>query len=139
MDLEEERLKRRVEEREMALRQKVKTLKDRLDELKRMSDVKHLARQHPGLAVACSIQAGMMVKRLVGGKRYHNTNDAYRTQGAAAPRSTGATAKLWDPMVAILSAVATRTALGFVSEIGKRCVSWRHDKRQSREDFQNRR
>jgi hypothetical protein len=137
MDLEEERLKRRVEEREMALRQKVKSLKDRFDELKRMSDVKYLARQHPGLAVAGSILAGIMVKRLVGGKRHHNTNGADRTQDAA-PRSTGATAKLWDPIVAIFSAVATRTAIGFVSEIGKRCVSWRHDKQQSRKDFQNR-
>jgi hypothetical protein len=135
MDLEEERLKRRVEEREMALRQKVKTLKDRLDELKRMSDIKYLARQRPGLALAGSILAGIMVKRLVGGKRHHNPNGAYRAQGAA-PRS--ATAKLWDPMVAILSAVATRTAIGVVSEIGKRCVSWRRDKQQSREDFQNR-
>jgi hypothetical protein len=135
MDLEEQRLKHRIQERETALRKKVDTLKDRLERIKRLGDVNFLVGHHPGLTLAGSVVVGFLVQRFTDGRnRHYHSNGAHRTdsRNATAPGSESAPAtRRWEPVIAVFSAVATRAAIGLIGEIGKKFVPWRHRARQS--------
>ena len=141
MDLEEQRLKHRIQERENALREKVDTLKDRLERIKRLGDVNLLVSHHTGVALAGSVLVGFVTRRLTDGRnRHYRANGSYRAnfRNATPPRSESApTMRLWEPVIAALSAVATRAAIGMIGQIGKKFVSRRHRARQPGRDARN--
>ena len=77
MDLEEQRLRHDIEAREMALKQKVNALKERIEHFKDMVDVKSKVQQRPGLMVVGSILAGLLAKKLVSKKHRHSRYTAH--------------------------------------------------------------
>lgn len=120
MNLEEEQLKRRVEERQRALTEKVNSLKERLAEIKRMTDVRSVAKERPTLMLAGSVLVGFIVKKLASTRSRHHANDgAYRVDSGRGFSSTSARTggRLWEPIIAAMTAVATRTAVGLVSDM----------------------
>jgi hypothetical protein len=113
MDSEEQRLRHQVEAREIALKTKINMLKERIERLKRMGDVKSQVEQRPGLMFTGSVLAGFILKRLVNGKNRHAAN-TYRTDSRNALSPTSASAA--GPVSAIISAIATRAAIGVITE-----------------------
>jgi hypothetical protein len=112
MDLEEERLKHQIEAREIALKQKINALKERIEHFKSIVDVKSKVQQRPGLMLTGSLLAGFLTKKLVGGKN-RPSSDSHHSNSR--PVSTPATAA-----GAIISAIATRAAVGIIGEfLGK--------------------
>ena len=127
MDLEEQRLKQRIEMREEALKEKVNTLKKRFDRLKHMSDVKAKVEERPGLMFMGSILAGFVTKKWANGKN-HNSKHTYRENSRKnfSPMSASTTGGLWNPVGAIISAIVTRAAVGIGSEIVRSIMPRKH-------------
>jgi hypothetical protein len=132
MDLEEQRLKHQLDARQEALKEKVNILKGRLEDLKRLTDVKSKVEERPVLILAGSVLAGFIARKWVGRKTRHSA-DGYRAgrRGNHSPMSANAAAGLPDPVTAILSAIATRAVLGIVTELAKKVVPHRHEKWRS--------
>ena len=132
MDLEEQRLKHHLEIRQEALKEKVNMLKERIEHFKRMADLEFQVEERPGLMFMGSILAGFLTKKLVTGKKRHSVY-TYRadSRDALAPMSARATGRLWDPMIAIISTVTTRAAIGIISEIVRKVMPRRHERWQS--------
>jgi hypothetical protein len=133
MNLEEEQLKRRVEERQRALTEKVNSLKERVAQIKRMTDVKSVARERPAIMIAGSVLIGFIVKKLASSRsrRYVN-DDAYRMDSGRGVSSTSAKTggRLWEPIMAAMTAIATRTAIGLVNDM----LHKRHEPRRPRQN-----
>jgi hypothetical protein len=120
MNLEEEQLKHRVEERQLALTRRVNELKQRVEQIKRMADVRSAARERPAVMLAGSVLLGFIIKKLASARSRRHANDgAYRMDSGRGFSSTSARigGRLWEPIVAAMTAVATRTAIGLVNEI----------------------
>jgi hypothetical protein len=121
MNSEEEQLKRRADERKAALIEKVDELKQRAENIKQMTDVRFIAKERPAMLLAGSVLIGFIAKKFAGSRnrRYAN-NGAYRT-GSGRNYSTTTTARiggrLWEPVVAAMTAVATRTAIGLINDL----------------------
>ena len=132
MDLEEQRLKQRVDVREEALKEKVRILKERIEDLKRMTDVKSQVESRPVLVLAGSVLAGFIARKWVGKKNQQST-DSSRTgrQGNHSPISAKAAGGLPDPITAILSAIATRAVVGIVTDLAKKVMPHRHEKQRT--------
>ena len=128
MDLEEQRLKHHIEAREIALKQKINVLKERIEHFKRMVDVKSKVQQRPGLMFMGSILVGFLTKKLASGKH---------TDSRPVPISASAGGRFWDPASAIISAIATRAATGIISEIVSKLVPRRHERGQSERNVRN--
>jgi hypothetical protein len=128
MDLEEQTLKHRVDIHEEALKEKVRILKERIADLKRMTDVKSKVEERPVLTFAGSVLAGFIARKWVGRKNWHST--AYRA-GRRANHSPISAGGLPDPVTAILSAIATRAAIGIVTELAKKVMPHRPEKQRS--------
>ena len=128
MDLEEQRLKHRLDVREEALKEKVNILKERIGDLKRMTDVKSKVEERPVLVFAGSVLAGFMARKWIGRKSQHSA-DAYRAGHRAnhSPISASAAGGLPDPVTAILSAIASRAVVGIVTELAKKVMPHRHE------------
>jgi hypothetical protein len=128
MDLEEQRLKQRVDMSEEALKEKVNILKERLEDLKRLTDVKSKVEERPVLTFAGSVLAGLIAGKWIKRKNRHSA-DAYRAgrRGNQSPLSASAAGGLPDPVTAILSAIATRAAVGILTELAKKVMPHRHD------------
>ncbi|HEY7319451.1 MAG TPA: hypothetical protein VIE89_17940 [Candidatus Binatia bacterium] len=121
MDLEEERLRHQIEDHERALKQKIKTLKERFEHLKSMADVKAQVRQHPALMLTGSIFAGFLTKKLVGSKdRRAPYPEHINSHPAPAPGNAAS---------AIISAIATRAAIGIITEVVGKLLPRKHDKK----------
>lgn len=125
MDLEEQRLRHDIEARELALKQKVNALKERIGRFNDMTDVKSKVQQRPGLMVVGSILAGVLAKKLVSKKHRHSRYADSRP----APVSATVAGRFWDPVIAIISAIATRAAIGIATEVASKLVPWKHHKR----------
>jgi hypothetical protein len=122
MDLEEERLRQQIEAREIALKQKIDALKERVEHFTRMIDVKSQVRQRPGLMLTGSILAGFLAKRFVGRK---NRYAPYPNRSHSRPmRTSGATAG------AIISAIGTRVAVAVIGEVVGKLLPGKLDSRQ---------
>src|SRR5215475_10170308 len=120
MDLEEQRLKQRVDVREEALKEKVRILKERIEDLKRMTDVKSQVESRPVLVLAGSFLAGFIARKWVGKKNRHSADSSRAgRRGNHSPISAKAVAGLPDPITAIISAIATRAVVGVVTELAK--------------------
>jgi len=132
MDLEEQRLKHQVDVREEALKEKVRILKERIDDLKRVTDVKSQVESRPVLVLAGSVLAGFIARKWVGKKNRHSV-DGSRTgrQGNHSPISAKAVGGLANPVTAIISAIATRAVVGVVTELAKKFIPHRHEKQRS--------
>ena len=132
MDLEEQRLKHQVDMREEALKEKVRILKERIEDLKNLTDVKSKVEERPVLTFAGSVLAGLIAGKWIKRKNRHSA-DGYRAsrRGKHAPMSASAAGGLPDPVTAILSAIATRAVVGIVSELAKKVIPHRHEKQRS--------
>jgi hypothetical protein len=128
MDLEEQRLKHNISIRQDALKEKVNLLKERIEQLKRIADVKSKVEQRPGLMFTGSILAGFLTKKLVKGKKRH---PAYTNRPDSRDALASATGGLWDPMSAIISTIATRAAVGIIGEIVGKLMPRRRERWQS--------
>ena len=127
MDLEEQRLKHRIDLSEEALKEKVNILKERIEDLKRMRDVKSKVEERPVLTFAGSVLAGFLARKWVGRKNRHST-DAYHANRRGNPRiSASAAGGLRDPVAAIVSAIATRAVVGIVTELARKVMPHRHE------------
>jgi hypothetical protein len=140
MDLEEERIRERIRNREIALREKVEQLKQRLERIKRMSDVKAMVQQRPGLMVAGSVLTGYLVRKLTArrpdsrasrGAQVVRAGD-YAHSAEPPRRSSG---KVKEHLTAILAGVASRTAMNVLSELGKQMIPRRTDVRRAERNF----
>jgi hypothetical protein len=139
MDLEEQRIRKRIEDREIALKAKVDQLKQRLDRIKRLSDVKAMVQQRPALMVAGSVVTGFLVRKLTSrrsnGRAASRPRDYVKTADYHAqerPRSSG---KVKDHLTAILAGVASRTAMNVLTELSKQLIPRRSDVRRAERNF----
>ena len=128
MDLEEQRLKQRVDMREEALKEKVKVLKERFADLKRMTDVKSKVEERPVLTFAGSVLAGVIAGKWIKRKNHHSA-DAYHAgrRGNYSSIAASAAGGVRDPVAAILSAIATRAVVGIFTELARKVMPHRHD------------
>ena len=119
MNLEEQQLKRRVEERQLALTEKVNNLKERVEQIKRMTDVRSATKERPAIMLAGSVLVGFIAKKLASRSRRYANDGAYRMDSGRVFSSTSARTggRLWEPIVAAMTAVATRTAIGLVNDM----------------------
>src|SRR4029434_10095577 len=88
MDLEEQRLKHRVDLSEEALKEKVNIFKERIEDLQRMRDVKSKVEERAVLTFAGSVLAGFLARKWVGRKNRHST-DAYRENPSISASAAG--------------------------------------------------
>jgi hypothetical protein len=133
MNLDEEQLKRRVEERQLALTEKVKRLKERVEQLKQMTDVRSVTKQRPAIMLAGSVLVGFIVKKFMNARSRSNPHDgAYRMDaGRGFSANSGRfRGRLWEPIIAAMTTVATRTAIGLVNDM----LHKRHETGRSREN-----
>jgi hypothetical protein len=141
MDLEEEHIRQRIEEREKALKQKVNLLKERIERVKRMGNVKAMVYKRPALMVAGSVLTGFLVKKLA--SRRHAGNGAYRSSARYAEYEGGyperprkrSSVKLKDHLIAILTGVASRTAMNVLSDLTKQIIPRKYDVRRAERNF----
>jgi hypothetical protein len=139
MDLEEERIRQRIRDREIALREKVEQLKQRLERIKRMSDVKAMVQQRPALMVAGSVLTGYLVRKLTARRPDSRASRSARVVRAgddahsAEPRRSSG--KVKEHLTAILAGVASRTAMNVLSELGKQMIPRRTDVRRAEQNF----
>ena len=126
MDLEEQKLKQQVDVREEALKEKINLLKGRLEDLKRLTDVKSKVEERPVLTFAGSVLAG-----LIAGKWIKNRRSDGNRAGRREKLSASAAGGLPDPVTAILSAIATRAVVGIVNELAKKVIPQRHEKQRT--------
>ena len=118
MNLEEQQLKRRVEEHQLALTEKVNSLKERVEQMKRMTDVRSAAKERPAIMLAASVLVGFIAKKLASSRSRRHANDgAYRIDSEKSFSSARTGGRLWEPIVAAMTAVATRTAIGLVNDM----------------------
>jgi hypothetical protein len=118
MNLEEQQLKRRVEERQLALTEKVNSLKERVEQIKRMTDVRFAAKERPAIMLAGSVLVGFIAKKLANSRSRRHANDGANRMDSGKSFSSARTGgRLWEPIVAAMTAVATRTAIGLVNDM----------------------
>jgi hypothetical protein len=117
MNLDEEQLKRRVDERQLALTEKVNRLKERVEQMKQMTDVKSVTKQRPAIMLAGSVLVGFIVKKFMNARSRYSHDGAYRMDAGRGFSSNSGRFRLWDPIIAAMTTVATRTAIGLVNDI----------------------
>jgi len=134
MNSEEEQLRRRVEERQLALKEKVNSLKQRVEQVKRMGDINSAIKERPGIVLAGSVLTGYILRKFAR-RKTRNGNGAYRQPLAPTPMTLGQ--RLWDPVIAIVTGVATRAAVDLVAELTKTVIPWRRKADPPRQNGQN--
>lgn len=127
MDLEEQRLKHRVDLSEEALKEKVNIFKERIEDLKRMRDVKSKVEERPVLTFAGSVLAGFLARKWVGRKNRHSTDAYSANRRGNHSISASAAGGLRDPVAAIVTAIATRAVVGIVTELARKVMPHRHE------------
>ena len=142
MDLEEERIRQRIAERENALKAKVNLLKQRVERIRQMTDIKAIVGERPALMVAGSVVTGFLLKKLI--SRRHADNGTYRASRRglehdglymeARPRSSG---KLKDEFIAVFSVVAGRIAMNVLSDLARRMIPGKSDVRRAEKEFRH--
>jgi hypothetical protein len=133
MNSEEEQLRRRVEERQLALNEKVNSLKQRVEQVKRMGDINSAIKERPGIVLAGSVLTGYILRKFAR-RKTRNRNGAYQPL-APTPMTLGQ--RLWEPVIAIVTGVATRAAVDLVAEIAKTVMPWRRKADPPRQNSQN--
>lgn len=131
MNSEEEQLKRRVEERQLALNEKVNSLKQRVEQVKRLGDINSAIKERPGIVLAGSVLTGYILRKFAR-RKTRNGNGAYRQ-----PTPVTLGQRLWEPVIAIVTGVATRAAVDLVAEVAKTVMPWRRKADPPRQNSQN--
>jgi hypothetical protein len=87
--------------------------------------------------LAGSALIGFIVKKLAGGRnrRYENDGAHRSRRGYSGPTSARIGGRLWDPIIAVMTAVATRTAIGLVNDIFRRRDESEPSRHHSRKKF----
>jgi hypothetical protein len=134
MNLEEEQLKRRVEERQLALTEKVNNLRERVEQLKQMTDVRSVTKERPAIMLAGSVLVGFIVKKLISARSRHYPNDGAYRMDSGRGLNTGRF-RLWEPIIAAMTTVATRTAIGLVNDMLHKRHEPGHSREHSRKKF----
>jgi hypothetical protein len=117
MDLEEQRLKQRIDVREAALKEKIAMFKGRVEHLKHMGDVKSQAQQRPVLMFTGSVLAGILTKKLLRKKNHHSR---YNYDSRPSRRAAAEGGNLWASATAILSAIMIRAGTAIITDIIKK-------------------
>lgn len=143
MDAEEEHIRQRIEEREIALKRKVNLLKERIEQIKRMTDVKALVSRRPALMVAGSVLTGFLLKKMVlhrhavnGAQRAAAHYARYEDGGPRKPRTRGSS-KLADALFAVLAGVASRTVTNLLSDLTRQMIPGKYDVRRAERNFRS--
>ena len=141
MDVEEERIRQRIEEREAALKQKIDELKLRVDRIKRMSDVKTMVQQRPAAMLAGSVVTGFVLKKWTSRGRRSRRGRApadlqevnyQKLRELEKKQSSG---RFKEHLIAILAGVATRTAMNVLTEFGRQIIPRQTDVRRAERNF----
>ena len=136
MNLDEQQLKRRVEERQLALTEKVNRLKERVEQIKQMSDVKSVTKQRPAIMLAGSVLVGFIVKKFMNARsRPYPYDGAYRMDAGRGLSANSGKFRLLEPIIAAMTTVATRTALGLVNDILHKRQETARSRESSRKTF----
>ncbi len=144
MDSEEERIRDRIAEREKALKEKITLLKQRVERVRELTDVKAIVGERPALMVAGSVLTGFLLKKLV--SRRHAGNSVYRGSrrgpeynGRYRERRRSVLGTLKDEFIAVISVVAGRIAMDILSELTRRIIPGKSDVRRAEKDFRRER
>jgi hypothetical protein len=141
IDAEEEHIRSRIEEREKALKQKINLLKERIEQIKKMADVKAMVHRRPALMVAGSVLTGFVLKKVT--SRRHAGNGAYRPAARNAGHESDNKERrrkhssVRDALVAVLTGVASRTATNVLSDLSKQIIPGKHDVRRAERNFRS--
>jgi hypothetical protein len=138
MDSEEQRIRQRIEKRQQALSEKVALIKARVERIKQMSDVKAMATQRPALMIAGSVLAGFLVGKIALGKNNRHARDAaYDSRYYPPPpaRGGGLFGRFGNQVLAVVTGVATRTAINYFTDLGKDMLPRKSDLRRAERDF----
>jgi hypothetical protein len=141
MDSEEEKIRRRIEERQIALTEKINVLKAQVERVKRMGDVKSMVAKRPALIVAGSVLAGFLARKITSTRarnhratRIHQSKSSYWNPPGREPKVFGG---LGNQLFAILTGVATRTAIKYFSKAGKNMLARRSAGRRAEQNFRD--
>src|SRR5262249_24683140 len=117
---------------EQALKEKVRILKERVEDLKRMTDVKSQVESRPVWALAGAFFAGFVARKW-GGRKKPRSADGSRAgrRGGHSSASPDGRVGLRGPVTAILSAIDTRAVVGIVTELAKEVMPHRHEKQRT--------
>ena len=139
MDSEEEKIRRRIEERQIALTEKINVLKAQVERVKRMGDVKSMVAKRPALIVAGSVLAGFLARKITSTRarnhraaRIHKSKSNYWDPPGREPKVF---AGLGNQLFAVLTGVAARTAIKYFSEVGKNMLTRKSARRRAEQNF----
>lgn len=139
MDPEEHRIRQRIEERQRALTAKIDLIKERVERIRHMSDVKAMVAERPALMVAGSVVTGFLVRKIVSGKNSRRARDgAYGSKNNYAPTPEsrrGLFSGFRNHLLAVLTGAATRTAISYLSDVGKDMLPRKSDVRRAEREF----
>lgn len=139
MDPEEQRIRQRIEERQRAMTEKINLIKERVERIRHMSDVKSIVAERPALALAGSIITGFLVRKIVSGKNSRRAREGtYGSRNNYVPtpeRGRGFFGRLGNQVLAVLTGAATRTAISYLSDVGKDMLPKKSDIRRAERDF----
>jgi hypothetical protein len=139
MDPEEQRIRQRIEERQRAMTEKINLIKQRVERVRHMSDLKSIVAERPALTLAGSIMTGFLVRKIVSGKNSRRARDhAYASKNNYAPppeRGRGFFSSFGNQILAVLTGAATRTAISYLSDVGKDMLPRKSDIRRAERDF----
>lgn len=139
MDPEEQKIRQRIEERQRALTEKIDLIKERVERIRHMSDVKSIVAERPALMLAGSVVTGFLVRKIMSGKNSRRARDgAYGSKHNYAPPPEdrkGFLNRFGNQIVAVLTGAATRTAISYLSDVGKDMLPRKSDIRRAERDF----
>jgi hypothetical protein len=139
MDPEEQRIRQRIAERQRGLTEKINLIKERVERIRHMSDVKSIVAERPALMLAGSVVTGFLVRKILSGKNRRRARDgAYGSNYSyASPpeRPRGFFSRFGNQVVAVLTGAATRTAISYLSDVGKDMLPRKPDIRRAERDF----
>jgi hypothetical protein len=139
MDPEEQRIRQRIEERQRAMTEKINLIKERVERIRQMSDLKSIVAERPALTLAGSIMTGFLVRKIVSGKnsrRARKGTHGSRNRYAPPPeREKGFFGRFGNQVLAVLTGAATRTAINYLSDVGKDMLPKKSDIRRAERDF----
>jgi hypothetical protein len=105
-----------------------------VEQLKQMTDVRSVTKERPAIMLAGSVLVGFLVKKFMSARNRNYPDGAYRMDaGRGFSANSGRfRGRLWEPIIAAVTTVATRTAIGLVNDM----LHKRQETGRSRENSQ---
>jgi hypothetical protein len=119
MDQQPDEVKRQIEESRAALAAKLSLFRQRIDRIRRMSDVKSHVRRYPALTLAGSVVIGFLIGRV---KRKRHAGDE-RVPVPPPYYYSRAREPFKDQIAGALKGAAVSAGMGLLREIVKKLVS----------------